>query len=45
MGSGRQLSPYRAVTPAQAALLRPRYGLTLVKHMRGLTVFLLTRVS
>jgi mannosyltransferase len=45
VGSGRQLSPYQAVTRAQAALLRPRYRLTLVKHLRGLTVFLLTRVS
>jgi hypothetical protein len=38
-----QLNPYRAVTPAQAAVLRPRYRLSLVKHVRGLTVFLLTR--
>jgi hypothetical protein len=44
VGSGRQLNPYQAVTPAQAAVLRPRYRLTLVKHVRGLTVFLLTRV-
>ena len=43
VGSGRQLSPYQAVTPAQASLLRPRYRLSLVKHVRGLTVFLLTR--
>jgi mannosyltransferase len=41
---GRQRSPYRAVTPAQAAVLRPRYRLSLVKHERGLTTFLLTRV-
>jgi mannosyltransferase len=40
---GRQRSPYRAVTPAQAAVLRPRYRLSLVKHERGLTTFLLTR--
>ena len=26
-------SPYRAVTPAQAAVLRPRYRLSLVKHV------------
>ncbi len=39
----RRLNPYRAVTPAQAAVLRPRYRLSLVKHVRGLTVFLLTR--
>ncbi len=43
VGSGRQLNPYQAVTPAQAAVLRPRYRLSLVKHVRGLTVFLLTR--
>jgi mannosyltransferase len=44
VGSGRQLSPYQAVTPAQAVVLRPRYRLSLVKHLQGLTVFLLTRV-
>jgi mannosyltransferase len=43
IGVGRQKSPYRAVTPAQAAVLRPRYRLSLVKHERGLTTFLLTR--
>ena len=43
MGSGRQVNPYQAVTPSQAAVLRPRYRLTLVKHVRGLTVFLLIR--
>jgi mannosyltransferase len=43
VGSGRQLSPYQAVTPAQASLLRARYRVSLVKHVRGLTVFLLTR--
>ena len=43
VGSGRQLNPYQAVTPSQAAVLRPRYRLSLVKHVRGLTVFLLTR--
>jgi mannosyltransferase len=43
VGSGRQLSPYQAVTPAQASLLRLRYRVSLVKHVRGLTVFLLTR--
>jgi len=45
VASGRQLSPYHAVTPAQASLLRPRYRLSLVKHVRGLTVFLLTRTE
>jgi len=43
VGNRRQLNPYRAVTPGQAAVLRPRYRLSLVKHVRGLTVFLLTR--
>jgi mannosyltransferase len=43
IGVGRQTSPYQAVTPAQAAVLKPRYRLTLVKHQRSLTMFLLTR--
>ena len=43
IGVGRQESPYQAVTPAQAAVLRPRYRLSLVKHQRSLTMFLLTR--
>jgi hypothetical protein len=29
--------------PSQAAVLRPRYRLSLVKHQRSLTMFLLTR--
>src|SRR6185437_14368767 len=41
IGVGRQTSPYQAVTPAQAAVLRPRYRLSLVKHQRSLTMFLL----
>jgi mannosyltransferase len=45
IGVGRQESPYQAVTPAQAAVLRPRYRLSLVKHQRSLTVFLLIRSS
>jgi mannosyltransferase len=45
VGNRRQLNPYRAVTPSQAAVLRPRYRLGLVKHVRGLTVFLLTRTA
>ena len=43
VGSGYQKSPYQAVTPAQAALLRSRYRLSEVKHVQSLTVFLLTR--
>jgi mannosyltransferase len=43
VGNRHQLNPYRAVTRAQAAVLRPRYQLSLVKHVRGLTVFLLVR--
>jgi mannosyltransferase len=43
VGSGRQLHPYQAVTRPQAALLRSRYRVSLVKHLRGLTVFLLVR--
>ena len=44
IGVGRR-SPYQAVTPAQAAVLRPRYRLSLVKHQRSLTMFLLTRAG
>jgi mannosyltransferase len=43
IGSGYEKSPYQAITPAQATLLRPRYRLSLVKHVPSLTVFLLTR--
>ena len=45
IGVGRQESPYQAVTPAQAAVLWPRYRLSLVKHQRSLTMFLLTRTG
>jgi mannosyltransferase len=45
IGVGRQTSPYQAVTPAQAEVLRPRYRLSLVKHQRSLTMFLLTRAG
>jgi hypothetical protein len=40
IGVGRQTSPYQAVTPAQAAVLRPRYRPSLVEHQRSLTMFL-----
>jgi len=43
VAAGRQKTPYRAVTTAQAAVLRPRYRVSLVKHERGMTVFLLVR--
>ncbi len=43
VSAGYQKSPYQAVTPTQAAVLRPRYRLVQVKHVRSLTVFLLTR--
>jgi mannosyltransferase len=43
IGVGRQTSPGQAVTPAQAAVLRARYRLSLVEHQRSLTMFLLTR--
>jgi len=43
VGSGYQKSPYQAVTPAQATLLRSRYRLSEVKRVPSLTVFLLTR--
>ncbi len=44
IGGGYEKSPYEAITPAQATLLRPHYRLSLVKHVPSLTVFLLTRV-
>jgi mannosyltransferase len=43
VGSGYDRSPYWAVTPAQAALLRPYYRVEYVKHVPSLTVFLLVR--
>jgi mannosyltransferase len=43
IGGGHEKSPYRAVTHAQAAVLRPRYHLRQVRYVRGLTIFLLTR--
>jgi mannosyltransferase len=43
VGSGYDPSPYWAVTPAQAALLRPHYRVEYVRHVPSLTVFLLER--
>jgi mannosyltransferase len=43
VASGSPRSPYSAVTRAQAALLRPHYRLTVVRHVPSLTVFLLVR--
>jgi mannosyltransferase len=43
IGSGYDPSPYAAVTPAQAALLRLHYRVGEVRHVPGLTVFLLVR--
>ena len=45
VSSGYQRSPYEGVTPAQAEVLRPRYRLSQVKHVKSLTVFLLTEVG
>jgi mannosyltransferase len=45
VGSGYARSPYRAMTPAQAALLRPYYRVAEVRHVPSLTVFLLVRRS
>ncbi len=45
VGSGDLENPYQAITPKQAALLRPRYRLSYRKHVPGLTVFLLTRTA
>jgi mannosyltransferase len=43
VASGYARSPYQAVTSPQAALLRPRYQVGYVRHVRSLTVFLLIR--
>jgi mannosyltransferase len=43
VGNGYDLSPYSALTQAQAALLRPRYRVSEVRHVPSLTVFLLVR--
>jgi hypothetical protein len=43
VGSGYDRSPYSAMTPAQAALLRPYYRVAEVRHVPSLTVFLLAR--
>jgi mannosyltransferase len=43
VASGYRKNPYYAMTQAQATLLRPRYRLSVVKHVPSLTVFLLTR--
>jgi mannosyltransferase len=43
VASGSRHSPFSAVTGAQAALLRPHYRLTEVRHVPNLTVFLLVR--
>ena len=43
VASGSPRSPFSAVTRAQAALLRPHYRLSEVRHAPSLTVFLLVR--
>ena len=43
VASGYLKNPYKAVTPAEATLLRLRYRISAVKHVQFLTVFLLTR--
>jgi mannosyltransferase len=43
VGSSYVDSPYQAVTPAQAAVLRQHYRLSYLKRVRGLIVFLLLR--
>ena len=43
VASGYLKNPYKAVTPAEATLLRSRYRISAVKHVQFLTVFLLTR--
>ncbi|HJY69261.1 MAG TPA: hypothetical protein VJ254_21275, partial [Streptosporangiaceae bacterium] len=43
VASGSPRSPFSAVTRAQAAVLRPHYRLSEVRHAPSLTVFLLVR--
>ena len=43
LGHGR--NPYRHIPAAQAAAMRPHYRVELIKHVPGLTVFLLARVN
>jgi hypothetical protein len=43
VGSGRLKDPYRAIAANRAAVLRPRYRLSITRHFRGLTVFLVAR--
>jgi mannosyltransferase len=43
VGSGRLKDPFQAIAANRAALLRPGYRLSLSRHFRGLTVFLLVR--
>lgn len=43
VGSGHLTDPYPAIAANRAAVLRPRYRLSLTRHFRGLTVFLLVR--
>jgi mannosyltransferase len=43
VASGYLKNPDKAVTPAEATLLRSRYRISAVKHVQFLTVFLLTR--
>jgi mannosyltransferase len=44
VASGSPRSPFSALTRAQAALLRPHYRLSEVRHAPSLTVFLLVRI-
>jgi mannosyltransferase len=43
VGSGGLKDPFQAIAANRAAVLRPRYRLSLIRHFRGLTVFLLVR--
>jgi len=43
VASGYDRSPYSAMTSSQAALLRPHYRVSGVRHVPSLTVFLLVR--
>jgi mannosyltransferase len=43
VGIANARSPYQVITPAQAALLRQHYRPSYLRHVPGLTVFLLVR--
>lgn len=45
VSSGRDRHPWRQLTPAETAALRPHYRVHLAGRVRGITIFLLTRAE